>query len=390
MIWIFILHSVVGWGIERLYAVVRRRNYVNRGITKGPMCFIYGMAGVFEAVILPDITGEWFFAFLGCGIIFCGCEWITSKAYERLFHKRFWDYSAHRYNIDGYLSLWSAIGGGIFGLVGIEWVNPWFGGIIRSIPRPFDNILMWGILICFAVDISVNTIILRGQTSKIQKWIDKRERGEVFAAGCSAYKVFWLFIIGAVVGDLVETVFCRITSGVWMSRTSLVWGDFSVVWGIGIAGATWILYNYRNKSDGYLFVMGTILGGAFEYVCSVFTEIVFGQVFWDYSSIPFNLGGRINLLYCFFWGIAAVVWLKKLYPKVSGLIELVPISVGRAATFIMAVFMALNIGLSVMVLTRYDNRLNGLEASNKIERWIDIHYDNNVVKSIYPNSKHVE
>ena len=41
-------------------------------------------------------------------------------------------------------------------------------------------------------------------------------------------------------------------------------------------------------------------------------RIVFGKVFWDYSDIPFNLGGRINLLYCFFWGIAAVVWLKKI------------------------------------------------------------------------------
>ena len=44
------------------------------------------------------------------------------------------------------------------------------------------------------------------------------------------------------------------------------------------------------------------LGGAYEYLCSVFTELVFGKVFWDYSWMPFNLGGRINLLYCFFWG----------------------------------------------------------------------------------------
>lgn len=55
-----------------------------------------------------------------------------------------------------------------------------------------------------------------------------------------------------------------------------------------------------------------------------FTELVFGTVFWDYSDIPFNLGGRINLLYCFFWGIAAVIWLKILYPRLSALIEKIP------------------------------------------------------------------
>ncbi|WP_324250056.1 putative ABC transporter permease [Ligilactobacillus ruminis] len=52
---------------------------------------------------------------------------------------------------------------------------------------------------------------------------------------------------------------------------------------------------------------GTFIGGAYEYICSVFTEIVFGKIFWDYRGLPFNLGGRINLLYCFFWGIATVV-----------------------------------------------------------------------------------
>ena len=70
--------------------------------------------------------------------------------------------------------------------------------------------------------------------------------------------------------------------------------------------------------------MGTLLGGAYEYLCSVFTEIVFGAVFWDYSALPFNLGGRINLLYCFFWGLAAVAWFKVLFPPLDRLIESLP------------------------------------------------------------------
>ena len=82
------------------------------------------------------------------------------------------------------------------------------------------------------------------------------------------------------------------------------------MWGLAIAAVTALLYKYRNRSQQFLFWMGTFLGGAYEYICSVFTEIVFGTVFWDYSDIPFNLGGRINLLYCFFWGFAAVAWFK--------------------------------------------------------------------------------
>ncbi len=47
----------------------------------------------------------------------------------------------------------------------------------------------------------------------------------------SVSDLLWLFVIGAFLGDMVETVFCRVTAGVWMSCSSLVWGPFSVVWG---------------------------------------------------------------------------------------------------------------------------------------------------------------
>lgn len=174
---------------------------------------------------------------------------------------------------------------------------------------------------------------------------EKAERDEmastVFAYGCGFYKIVWLFLIGAFLGDIVETIFCRITGGVWMSRSSVVWGPFSVVWGLGIAGATMLLYRYRDRSDRYIFMAGTFLGGAYEYLCSVFSEIVFGKVFWDYSDIPFNLGGRINLLYCFFWGIAAVMWLKLLYPVISGWIEKIPMKIGKILTWILIVIYVL-------------------------------------------------
>ena len=112
----------------------------------------------------------------------------------------------------------------------------------------------------------------------------KRTKSTVFAAGCSFYKIFLLFVIGAFLGDITETIFCRITAGYWMSRSSLVWGPFSIVWGLAIALVTQVLYKYKDRSAFWLFGMGTLLGGAYEYLCSVFTEIVFGAVFWDYSA----------------------------------------------------------------------------------------------------------
>ena len=208
-----------------------------------------------------------------------------------------------------------------------------------------------------------------------------------FAEGCGFYKLFWLFLIGALLGDFTETIFCRITGGVWMSRSSLVWGPFSIVWGLAITLATTLLYKDRDKPDRHIFFVGTFLGGAYEYVCSVFTELVFGQVFWDYSQIPFNLGGRVNLLYCFFWGIAAVVWIKLLYPRFSGWIERIPKIAGYIATWILVVFMAADIIVSSAALVRYDQRAGGEAADHGWEQLIDENFDDGKMQRIYPNAK---
>lgn len=145
--------------------------------------------------------------------------------------------------------------------------------------------------------------------------------------------------------------------------------------------------NIRIKGIVFFSLQEPLLGGAYEYFCSVFTELVFGKVFWDYSKIPFNLGGRINLLYCFFWGIAAVVWFKILFPPVEKWIEKIPAVAGKILTWVLLGFMVCNILVSCVALVRYDERGNGVQATNAVQKWADAHYDDAKMKKIYPNAK---
>ena len=192
-------------------------------------------------------------------------------------------------------------------------------------------------------------------------------------------------------GDIIETVFCRLTMGVWMSRSSVVWGPFSVVWGLGAVLLTAVLYKYKDRNDRYIFLVGTVAGGAYEYICSVFTELVFGAVFWDYSHIPFNLGGRVNLLYCFFWGIAAVVWLKGIYPVLSKWIERLPIRIGKAATWLMLVFMVANMTVSGLALARYTERnTSDAPSQSALGELLDTRFPDERMERIYPKAVLVE
>ena len=134
---------------------------------------------------------------------------------------------------------------------------------------------------------------------------------------------------------------------------------------------------------------------------------MFGTVFWDYSAIPFNLGGRINLLYCFFWGIVAVVWLKMLYPILSGWIEKLPVKWGKLLSNSLILFMVgrYHVFLYVsrhsthgLALGRYSARQDEKTAVSQtvsgeeggLNGWLDRHFPDERMKCIYPNAKFVD
>ena len=79
---------------------------------------------------------------------------------------------------------------------------------------------------------------------------DEQTRGEiVFAKGMSLDKLIWVFLISALLGDIIETFYCRLVGGAWMSRSSVIFGPFSFVWGIGAVLLTVSLIRLKDKED---------------------------------------------------------------------------------------------------------------------------------------------
>lgn len=423
LVWLLLIYSFLGWVVETIVGTVKKKKFVNRGFSTGPFCLVYGIAAVFMAVTMEELMAEPVFQLIGCGVLATIIEWMAGKILERLNQHKWWDYSNKKWNFDGYICLQYSVLWAVLGFVAVRYGDAFFLIVYHMIPTLIREILLWILLAGMALDISASlaavfhirkemptairwnkkvavwtqkfALMIVGHVEKrmakaypvIMEKTEQTEKEGNFAEGCGFYKLLWLFLIGAVLGDFTETIFCRLTAGVWMSRSSLVWGPFSIVWGLAIAIATALLYKDREKPDRHIFIVGTFLGGAYEYVCSIFTEIVFGKVFWDYSKIPFNLGGRINLLYCFFWGIAAVIWIKVLYPKFAGWIEKIPMFWGYVLTWILVVFMAVNILVSMAALVRYDMRANGKPAESGWEKVIDEHFDDERMDRIYPNAK---
>ena len=423
VLWLFFCYSFLGWVLEVVFEAAVNRRYVDRGVLNGPLCVIYGVAGTIISVGFVELKESVFFLFLFGALVATVVEWVAGHALETLTHTRWWDYSHLPWNLDGYICLGASALWGALGVVMVLWGNPLLLLPYSLLPALVRRILLWvalGLLAVDALDTVLTLLGLHARMPQVEQvgnrlaavtlraghWIlsrterrmqkavpavsivrpAKKEKAAVFGQGADFYKIALLFFIGAFLGDITETIFCRVTAGIWMSRSSVVWGPFSIVWGLAIALVTKLLYRYKDRPSSYLFVAGTLLGGAYEYLCSVFTELVFGTVFWDYSEIPFNLGGRINLLYCFFWGFAAVVWFKVLYPPVGRWIEKLPVTPGKVLTWALVLFMTVDILVSSAAMLRQVQRAEGIPADTPAAVWLDEHYDDDTMRRIYPNA----
>lgn len=221
--------------------------------------------------------------------------------------------------------------------------------------------------------------------------IDYREKQEAhFAQGMTFYKLFWVFFIGCFAGVVLETIYCLIQRGHYESRVGLIYGPFNLVYGIGALCLSGALYQFRNRGRVFSFVGGFVVGSVVEYACSWFQEVCFGSTSWDYSNMPYNLNGRICLLYSIFWGILGIFWIKDIYPRMAKWILKIPNRVGKPLTWVLLVFMVFNSVMTLFTSLRWTARREGVEPRNAFEAYLDEHYPDERMQKIFANAEFTE
>ena len=234
------------------------------------------------------------------------------------------------------------------------------------------------------------------RTSRDRKWylpnppangsIDLAEqRRHHFARGVNLYKLLLVCFVGSFAGVVVEMLWCLVRHGYIESRAGLVYGPFNLLYGAGAVVLTLALYRYRNR--GYLlsFLGGMIVGSVVEYVCSWGQEALFGSRSWDYSNLPFNLNGRICLLYSVFWGVLGVLWIKDLYPRMAKWILKIPNRAGKILTWCLVAFLAVNAAVTCVAVARWSQRVQGKEATSSFWSFVDERFPDERMERIFAN-----
>ncbi len=137
----FIVYSFLGWAYESFYYSFQLRKFVNAGFLHGCMCPIYGLACIGNILLLSNIESDLVVLVVSMTVI-SSIEYVVSFMLEKLFDKRWWDYSKWPMNINGRISLVTSVCFGIMSLIQLRLIHPQLSKLMWRLSERSIHILI--------------------------------------------------------------------------------------------------------------------------------------------------------------------------------------------------------------------------------------------------------
>lgn len=244
LLFFLFMYSFFGWCLEVLYMAVQTGRFCNRGVLNLPLSLSYGTAAVLLILIQPTLREYWVFQPVASMVITSAAAQLASEVSCRLTGKKLWNQderSVYAGRPKGFLYMAAA---GICAMVVILLIHPFLYLAVHALPALLVQIVSLVLLALAVVDAGAVYLASRKKLQsgrvrtlaaglQVQKksvgsrltahiWnrlkkaypmLQAAEDGEeenrknyVFAQGICLDKVFWIFFITAIAGDLIETV----------------------------------------------------------------------------------------------------------------------------------------------------------------------------------------
>ena len=183
---LFSVYSCLGWICECIYCSVPAKRWINRGFLNGPFCPVYGFGALLIIGALSPLIPLYPFPldlvllFFAAVLLTSALEYLTSVLLEKLFHTSWWDYSHHRFQINGRVCLLNSVLFGIMSVFVLEVLHPPIQALLQTFPRTATFPAAGGLFVYFILDGTITVIgILRmnGKLVQLQQILDEiRER----------------------------------------------------------------------------------------------------------------------------------------------------------------------------------------------------------------------
>lgn len=172
----WIVYSLFGWILETIYCSFLQGHYVERGFLNGPFCPIYGFGALLVLTALDPYIDNIAAVFI-LGMCFTSIlEYITSYIMEKLFKMRWWDYSDHKFNINGRVCLLNSVLFGILCVLLIEWIHPGIVFLINEIPITIKYVSTIILFVIISADLFVSVRSVQKLNHKFEQIHELKEQ----------------------------------------------------------------------------------------------------------------------------------------------------------------------------------------------------------------------
>ncbi len=183
-------------------------------------------------------------------------------------------------------------------------------------------------------------------------------------------KLLLLFLVGCVLGVLMEGTFCVITKGHWESHVVSVFGAFNILYGTGAVLFYVGAVRLRGLPIWARVLIMTATATVLELLCGLLLRDWLGMRAWNYENSFLNYQGLICAGFSCIWG-AAAFGICELQPRISRSLERVRGRRWHAVCVAVSLFMALDLGLTAASIVRWSERHYGVTAQSKIQTYLD-------------------
>lgn len=173
----FIFYSFLGWVMETLYCSVREQHLVPRGFLLGPICPIYGVGALVMILFLSRYMYNLVIFYVVATVLMSAWEYFVGWLLEETTHIKYWDYSQHRFNFKGRISLFICLWWGLLAYITVFHIHPDVERLIALIPAWLRYVLSGSVGTLLLAD-TVTTIRKLALTAKVMTRLEE-VRGEL-------------------------------------------------------------------------------------------------------------------------------------------------------------------------------------------------------------------
>lgn len=175
IVFIFFISAFIGWLIEIGYVYLTNGVIVNRGMSYGPYCSIYGFGSLILYLFFHNVERKKInipYIFIATSILMGAFELLCGLSFKYLLGIEMWNYEGQYLEILHYTTVPILIGWGILGTVFVFFIQPFMLKIISLIPKDISKSIATVLLIIYFVDFIFSTFNIYLNPEILQKLVN--------------------------------------------------------------------------------------------------------------------------------------------------------------------------------------------------------------------------